>query len=100
MSWATSGRRSELPPDWARRRAVVLERDGYRCVAVLRDGVRCQGMATDVDHVVHRDDHRVEALQSLCSWCHKRKTAQEAAAARRVAMPSRTRPEPPHPGAL
>ncbi|WP_143832865.1 MULTISPECIES: hypothetical protein [Nocardiopsis] len=38
----------------------------------------CAEDGTDADRIRDRDDHRVGALQSLCSWHHARKTAEEA----------------------
>lgn len=93
--WASSDRRSELPPDWPRIRRRVLRRDGYRCTWV-EVGVRCSALATDVDHAGERMDHSDESLRSLCEPHHKAKTQAEAAAAR--AAKSRRRPPPPHPG--
>lgn len=77
MAWGDrSRRRQELPRGWGRIRAAVLERDGGRCVL-------CGGVATDVDHVGDRFDHRLEALRSLCRECHKRRTWLQALEARR-----------------
>src|SRR5690606_24139055 len=45
VSWNSSGRRAELPRDWARRRRQVLRRDGNRCQI---GGPSCQGTATEV----------------------------------------------------
>lgn len=98
MAWEGSTRHARLPADWRTRRARVLKRDDYRCVAV-EDGHRCSEVATDVDHIVRGDDHRETNLQSLCHWHHARKTAAEAAEARRP-RPSALRPREPHPGAL
>ncbi|MBA0054284.1 HNH endonuclease [Streptomyces sp. AJS327] len=103
MAWEGSTRRASLPADWPKRRALVLKRDGYQCTATLADGQRCTAPATDVDHAVARDVHDVDALASLCGWCHQQKTAREAADGRRRAQgrrPSRWRPESRHPGEL
>ncbi len=57
------------PPDWAERRAYVLNRDGNKCV-------RCGG--SDSLHVHHRVpravriDHSVANLMTLCFRCHGR----------------------------
>ncbi|MEU8152703.1 HNH endonuclease signature motif containing protein [Micromonospora sp. NPDC048986] len=45
------------------------------------------------------DNHDVSNLQTLCTYCHARKTAGEAAQARRP-RPSRTRKPESHPGSL
>lgn len=101
MAWSTSNRRQRLPKDWPVRRASVLQRDGYRCVAVLVDGERCTESATDVDHIKPGDDHSLTNLQALCRWHHARKSAREGHEARgAVRRPSRRRPEAPHPGEL
>ncbi|MEU7200278.1 HNH endonuclease signature motif containing protein [Streptomyces sp. NPDC045470] len=101
MAWDTSDRRARLPSDWPQRRAIVLKRDGYQCVATLVDGPRCPEPGTDVDHIVPGDNHDVANLQTLCAWHHRRKTAREAAAARASRpRPSVRRAERPHPGDL
>lgn len=97
MAWATSDRAARLPGDWAERRDWVRARAGGRCEAALRDGSRCGAVGTDCDHVRRGDDHRVENLQWLCSWHHKRKTRREALAELaelRVARQPRRRPHP------
>lgn len=100
MAWSTSNRRSQLPPYWDRIRAIVLKRDGYRCRWIREDtGKRCGAYATDVDHIdqANHDDHRPDALQSLCSYHHGRKSSSEGgtAAARKRAAKKRR-----HPGLL
>ena len=104
MAWSkapTSDRKARLPKDWQARRAQVLRRAGYRCEAKHSDGSRCEERATDVDHIVAGDDHSLTNLQALCSWHHDRKTAREAAEARRRRpRPSRRRPPEAHPGLL
>ncbi|NYH54701.1 hypothetical protein HNR06_004290 [Nocardiopsis arvandica] len=44
----------------------------------MPDGGTCAEDGTDADRIRDRDDHRVGALQSLCSWHHAGKTAEEA----------------------
>lgn len=98
--WKGSDRRDRLPDDWSSLRALVFARDGYRCRQILPDESRCPEAATDVDHVERGDDHRMENLQSLCDWHHKKKSGREggqAAAARRPTQ--RRRPER-HPGLI
>lgn len=97
MAWDTSTRRARLPKGWARHyRTPVLERDGHRC-RIQRPG--CTGTATEVDHIKPGDDHSLTNLQAACTWCHRKKTDDEAAAAR-AATPALTtkRPTESHPG--
>lgn len=112
--WASSTRRTELPPDWRSRiRPAVLNRDGHRCtwldghldggfVDYLRGNydpaARCTRRARDVDHALGRHDHRVEACRSLCISHHRQRTGREAAegrARKRGQLPVRK-----HPGLL
>ena len=98
MAWDTSTRR--MPPNWAAIRESVLRRDRRRCQWIDRDGALCGRPANEVDHKVHRDDHRPESLWSLCHDHHARKTAREAAAARAAArreVDARLYSKPPHP---
>lgn len=78
--WAGSTRRATLPADWNQRVATVHRRAAGRCEHV--DGQRCPLAGAQVDHAVHRDDHRIEALQLLCDPHHRTKTQAEAAAGR------------------
>jgi len=83
------------PPDWARRRARVLERDGHRCQ--LATPGRCIGQASEVDHIIARwrgGSHEADNLRAVCSPCHAHRTAIEA----NDAKPKRRREPPPHPG--
>lgn len=73
----------------------MLARDSHRC-QVLWDGQPCGWRARDVDHIVNNDDDSPSNLQAICSWHHKRKTAQEGNAARWAQRETRT-PEA-HPG--
>lgn len=98
MSWESSDRRLRLPSDWQERRQFVAARASYRCEAMLNDGTRCPAMGTDCDHVVRGDNHDVSNLQWLCQWHHKRKTNNEAAAARLSKKKSEYKP--PHPGLI
>lgn len=97
MAWAReSRRRGELPRDWPRIRASVLERDGGACVM-------CGAPATDVDHVDPSGPHEAGNLRSLCRTCHMRRTAAQSHAARRRrrrGQRRRFRPESKHPGIL
>lgn len=77
MAWATSNRRSELPPTqaWEAIRKRVIRRDAGRCVA-------CGAPGTDVDHIIPGADHNLGNLQLLCRDCHQTKTQRESAQAR------------------
>lgn len=92
--WAGSDRRDRLPADWQEIRAQVLARDGWMCQ--LRFVARCTGTATDADHIMAGDDHRLENLQAACRPCHAHKSALEGAAAR----PRERRAAERHPGLL
>lgn len=95
--WASSNRRSELPPDWHKIRARILRRDGHRCTWI-ENGHSCGAPATDVDHVADPLDHSEANLRSLCDPHHKRKTQAEAQAARARLVALRRRPVDAHPG--
>ncbi|WDM16753.1 HNH endonuclease [Streptomyces lavenduligriseus] len=97
MAWQGSTRRSRLPKDWPRIRARVLRRDKGVCQAVFSDGRLCGQPATQVDHIVPGDDHRLANLQALCAWCHARKSASEGGAAAARTRVRTDRPKPTHP---
>lgn len=79
--WSGSDRRKRLPANWEREiRPRILARDEHRC-RYTEHGERCISRATDVDHIVHGDDHRDSNLQSLCAFHHSEKSAQEGGAA-------------------
>lgn len=92
MAWQGSDRAKRLPAGWARIRSQVLARDRGLCRLA---GERCTHRATEVDHIVRGDDHRLSNLQAVCSDCHASKTAGE-----RSLPPSRSRMAEPHPGLL
>lgn len=98
--WADSARSQALPADWPQRRDTVRRRAGGRCEGRV-EGVRCPARGTECDHVTPHarggaDD--LSNLQWLCTPCHKRKTAKEAAQARAAIRNRRYRPPEPHPG--
>ena len=63
-------------PRWQRKRLLVLERDGWKCVA-------CGDSKTElhVDHIQYRVkrikawEYRMDELQTLCRPCHEEKHA-------------------------
>ena len=75
MAVTGRSRRSRRYPGaraWARIRAAVFDRDGWRCRA------RGQAGALECDHVDPNDRrHTVDACQALCRDCHIRKTERE-----------------------
>lgn len=77
--WASGGARGKArPPGWDATRKRILDRDGHRCRT-------CGAPATHVDHIDRGAGEVDSNLQSLCADCHKRKTAAEAHAARKLA---------------
>lgn len=61
---------------WRKLREKVLQRDGYVCVMHSKQGAVVA--ATDVDHIVAKENggtDEMDNLQSLCRACHKEKTA-------------------------
>ena len=67
---------------WERLRAAALARDLHLCQPCARAGRVTP--ATEVDHITPKAkggaDH-LDQLQSICTPCHRAKTAQEAAQA-------------------
>ncbi len=101
MSWETSDRRSELPPDWPKLRAQVLKRDGHRCTWNLpKSGARCPRPATDVDHKVPGNWHGLENLRALCGTHHDQKSAKEGVAAKKKIKASGRRRTEESPGRI
>ncbi len=80
-AWRGSTRRTELPPDWARRRRRVLERD-----PICTLGTTCGGLAlaTECHHVGDKHDHSLANLAGVCEPCHMAATLAQAAEARRT----------------
>ena len=93
-----SSKRPKDPPGWKQTRALVIQRAAGICQH--EDG--CTYKGTDVDHIVNLaagGNHDLNNLRLLCTWHHKRKTAQEAAQARKNNPPlSEKRPTQSHPG--
>jgi 5-methylcytosine-specific restriction protein A len=94
--WAGSTRAARLPVNWDELRAARLDYDQHRCTW-YDHGQRCTNEATEVDHrKPMTDDHRLEALRSLCTPHHSRKSSAEGNAARWKF--TEKRPKPTHPG--
>lgn len=97
MAWDGSDRKDRLPDNWESEiRPAVLTRCRGRCEAFLPSGARCPRRATDVDHKIPGDDHRLHNLQGLCADHHAKKSSREGLAARRGAP--KARPAESHPG--
>ena len=63
---------------WRVLRESIMKRDNYLCVKCAVAGRVAE--ATDVDHIkakAHSGTDDPDNLQSLCSSCHKQKTANE-----------------------
>ena len=86
-----SRRRGELPSDWGRRRRLVVERDGGRCVL-------CGAAGNHVDHIVRGGDHSLGNLRLLCESCHMRRTVRDGGSAVRRPRPVWSRWDRPHHG--
>lgn len=99
--WKNSNRRNELPSNWQQLRIQVLIRDGYQCTFIDEASTRrCEKHATDVDHIVHGNDHTLRNLRALCQWHHKKKTSMEGNQSPMRRSTSNSRPKPAHPGIL
>jgi 5-methylcytosine-specific restriction endonuclease McrA len=97
MAWDGSTRRRRLPKDWARIRRRIIRRDGGVCTARYSDGRQCELPGTDVDHIVHGDDHSDANLQLLCTWHHTHKSSSEGGTAAALTRASVHRPPSVHP---
>lgn len=101
-NWGTGSSHRTRTPGHRNRRSAVLARDKERC-QLRYEG--CTGKATEADHIVNIESGGAEDvanMQAVCSTCHKQKTAQESAAARRVNQKKRRHPSmfDKHPGLL
>lgn len=95
MPWDTSDRRASLPSNWREIRERVLVRDHHTC-QIQDEG--CTRVASEVDHVGDRSDHRLEVLRAVCRRCHSRRTAQQGNAAKMRKRVNAMRPKERHPG--
>jgi len=100
-AWQRRGpsRKSRLPADWDRLRAVVLQRCGFRC-EWIDDGLRCWDQATDADHIQAGDNNSLLNLQGLCRIHHLKKTSSEANAKQAEIRKKRRLPEEKQPGII
>ncbi|ALU70518.1 hypothetical protein H351_15495 [Rhodococcus erythropolis R138] len=101
-NWGTGSSHRTRTPGHRNRRSAVLARDKERC-QLRYEG--CTGKATEADHIVNIESGGAEDIanmQAVCSTCHKHKTAQESAAARRANQKKRRHPsiDQKHPGLL
>lgn len=94
MSWDTSSRRTQLPPQWARIRRAVRDRAGGKCEWAV-DGEQCRAYGTECDHIGDPHDHRLTNLRWLCQPHHHKRTLIQAYDAK---MARRRRPTEQHPG--
>lgn len=106
-SW--SGQRVAFPP---KVKALILERDGHRCVAALDDGSRCpvtEGL--QADHIVNvaratrlgwtEDEmHDPSNGQALCPKHHEDKSKAEHREGVQHYHGRRYRPKERHPGLI
>lgn len=79
-NWNHEGNTTERGYGWAwqQLRRVALERDGYLCRTCYAKGRPTP--ATEVDHITPKaqdGEDDIDNLQSLCSDCHRAKTAKE-----------------------
>lgn len=96
MAWTSTGR--DLPGDWKTRTRQVKDRDGWRCTWTT-DGQRCtETTRLEVDHIGNPNNHHLDNLRTLCHYHHAKRTALQAAAARK--LPPRNRTPEPHPGLI
>jgi 5-methylcytosine-specific restriction protein A len=95
MPWSTSDRRTRLPKDWHRRRAIAKRNANGQC-QWQTDGIRCTTPGTDCDHIDRNGSDEPANLQWLCRRHHTIKTQAESHASR----PRQARPKPRHPGLL
>ena len=112
MAWGKQSHRI-VPADWAQRKAAVLRRDRGVC-HVCGHGPADGAPADQCDHIINvaawtgaGDPHAYSNLAAIHSWCsvcnvscHKGKTAQEGAAARRKQNAKRRHPTERPPGML
>ena len=81
MTWSSSNRRSQLPPDWEREiRPRILKRDRL-CRWKEHGDFPCRNRAIEVDHIRRGNDHSDSNLRGLCGYHHQLKSSMEGAEA-------------------
>ena len=98
MAWVTSDRLERLPDNWPELRDETFRIKGKRCLVQWDDA--CEIEATEVDHIVPGDDHRIENRQPVCERCHQKKSSAEGNAAKARLKALRKRPTDRHPGLM
>ena len=81
MAWTHTQTRQQrgYGAEWQRTRKAILLRDNYLCVPCTTNGRVTP--ATQVDHIKPKADGGTDEhtnLQSICTDCHKIKTAQDS----------------------
>jgi len=100
MAWGTSNRRSQLPRNWQQLRTAAKTRAGGICEHVT-DGARCTTPGRELHHTGDNTDHRLEALEWICTDCHKRETQKQARASQTARYrDARRRTPETHPGSI
>jgi 5-methylcytosine-specific restriction protein A len=79
IAWEGSTRRTELPPDWERRRRRVLARDEICTLGTTCGGL---GLSVEVHHRGDKHDHDLANLAGVCKSCHRAATLAQATEAR------------------
>lgn len=95
--WSSSRRKERLPANWPALRLQTLRRDSWSCRLRYRG---CTGAATDVDHILAGDDHRLDNLQAACARCHAVKSSREGHEKQARMRARKSRPRGRHPGRL
>ncbi|QTF81429.1 HNH endonuclease [Mycobacterium phage TarsusIV] len=96
MSWASSRRRYDLPPDWELNYRLPVLRDANWICELQWNG--CVGIASEVDHINRGNDHSRSNLQAVCHRCHAKKSSAEGNARKAELKARRKRPDQRHPG--
>ena len=91
--WASSERRTQLPPNWEQLRRERKRVAEGQCEADVH-ARECDGRGSECHHAGDPLDHRLEVLRWVHAECHRLETLQQAAAAK----VSRLRPVETPPG--